>query len=181
MIKFFKNKNSGFTLIEIMIVVCIVAFFAAFLVINFRTNEKSRELKNSALMVLDGLKKVQTRSLSGGLVGNVAPVAYDLVIADLFLGQDCKTGCIYGRTSDTDFIFLEKINLEDAKIILPTTVNSARVDFEAPRADPKIYFNGTTNEETELKLEIKHLKSEIDPLCVLVKSVSGRMEITSCK
>ena len=66
--KYFTKKVSGFTLIEIIVVIAIIAFFSTFLIIGFRGNEKQRAINNAALSVVDGLKRMQTMAFSGSLV-----------------------------------------------------------------------------------------------------------------
>ncbi|MBI5765718.1 type II secretion system protein [Candidatus Falkowbacteria bacterium] len=77
----------GFTLIETIVVIAIMSIIFAFLFVNFRGRENNRELENNALLVLDGLKRLQTMALAGETINGISPQYYFLKISN------CSSGC----------------------------------------------------------------------------------------
>jgi prepilin-type N-terminal cleavage/methylation domain-containing protein len=186
-----KINNLGFTLIELMISIAIFAILSSMVLVNFRANDKVHNLKNQAMLVLDGIKTAQTSALSGRLVDNSLPDSYGFLLSSGnfdFSGnvlQDCSAGCLYASTTD-GWEFLNKINISDKVEIASYYKNKdggiilnqdkTIIDFSPPRANMGIGLgNGDT--PTDVFLEISDTSdSGIGFYCLGIDKMSGRMD-----
>ena len=60
-----KRKSSGFTLIEILVVVSVIAIISTYLIVNWRKNEKRYQVQFAAQELVQNLRKAQDMALSG--------------------------------------------------------------------------------------------------------------------
>lgn len=175
--KFKIGRPSGFTLIEILIVISIISFFSAFLVVNFRSNEKLKEVKNQALVVVDGLKRVQTMALTGEKVEEIYPLRY------IFSINKCSDGnCYYGiKRDDVDRDPFETVDLKNMVVEIMDgngrSVQSLDASFLPPRANIKLLAGGITEEAT---IKLIHIKDDNLTRCIKINSISGRIDVLTC-
>lgn len=109
MLKFFKiNKNKGFTLIEILIVIAILGIISSIVILNLSQFRNEQLLKNTTLDVVSLLSKARQNTLSSVNSTNYG-VHFDGNQAVLF------TGSIYSSNNATN----EPI-VFDSKVIIPT-------------------------------------------------------------
>ncbi|MEK7653087.1 MAG: type II secretion system protein [Patescibacteria group bacterium] len=169
MSKNFHLIKNGFTLIEILVVIAIIAFFSTFLIVGFRGNEKQRAINNAALSVVDGLKRMQTMAFSGSLVDSLTPVSYNFLIGN------CSSNCSYilrGQLVGSMFTEIEEVNFD--KNILVDAGGSLEIKFASPRGAAMINENPLQEEAT---IKLSHKDSSLSPICVKVNRISGRMDI----
>lgn len=155
------RKHSGFTLIELLVAISIIGIYSSFLIINFRGQGQQRELKAQALLVLDGIKKVQTMALSGAKVSDNNPAVYSFKI------KPCSSNCFFELSADNQNF--EQVNLKNASIDIPLDL---QINFQPPRG--KMEILGGADEAT-----IKLINST-DNSCVYANAVSGRLEVRNC-
>jgi len=169
-----NHRQLGFTLIELIIAIAIVGFFSSFMVVNFRANEKVRTFKNQAMLILDGVKKVQTMALSGTRFNGQLPKAYGFTI-DACQPGNCRFNLVADPGGEAEVINLETVNLDERAGI---DSGAVEIFFFPPRAEASIKINGDSEDAVEIKLI--NVDENIEPLCVKVNRISGRMDIGSC-
>ncbi len=59
-----SKKNKGFTLIEMLVVIAIIAVISGVIVVNFRESSDIHKLQRSAQIVVQGIREAQNMSLS---------------------------------------------------------------------------------------------------------------------
>lgn len=63
-----KEKNSGFTILELIISTAIIVMMMIFVLANYRTAGTSGEINSSLQMILNGFSTAQAKGVSGNLV-----------------------------------------------------------------------------------------------------------------
>lgn len=63
-----KDKNSGFTLLEMMISTAVILIMLIFVLANYRTAGSSGEISYSVEQILNGFRTAQSKGVSGNLV-----------------------------------------------------------------------------------------------------------------
>lgn len=169
-----KLQIRGFTLIEMLVVISIVGMLSSLLIVNYRRDERSRKLRNSTLLVLDGIKKVQTMSFAGRKVSGQFPVSYS------FIMDNCTSGCFYklvANLSDESTIDIETIFLSQTDVSMEIIDGlQSEIIFSPPRGNLEIENDGFSVDDITFKLEHPY---ENDFYCLVVNRVSGRMDIIS--
>ncbi|OGY44143.1 MAG: hypothetical protein A3B89_03290 [Candidatus Buchananbacteria bacterium RIFCSPHIGHO2_02_FULL_40_13] len=168
----FKNNN-GFTLAEMMIVIAIIGIFSSLTIINFRGQAKVRELNSQALLLLDGLKRMQTSSLTGQMVAGEVPTAY------LFEINDCPSDCFYSLRAETALggeIDIDNVLLTKSIIDL-LTGNNLLIKITPPRSNIEIDLDGAPL--TSVEIILKHLNDPSITKKIKINGISGRMDIIS--
>jgi len=182
--KFIKNKKVlgnvfGFTLIEMMIVISIISIFSSMTVINFRANEKSKELDNQALILLDGIKKTQTSALAGKLIDDELPVAYRIEVAP------CLSNCSFDLKIEPlgeSLYTLETSELSKSKIsIVDENVNDIdkvlNINISPFRGKMSMFFNGAPTNVASIRLE--HIDDSSISKLITINAISGRIDISN--
>lgn len=168
-----RNKNqSGFTLAEMIIVIAIVGIFSSLTVINFRGNERVREIDNQARLILDGIKQMQTSALSGKIVAGQVPVAY------IFEINKCSLNCSYSlkaKNSIGDIIDIGNVLLEKSIVDIPG--NNLVIEINPPRSEVKIYLDDILVTGNEVVINLNNIDEPTVYKNVRVNGVSGRMDI----
>lgn len=175
------HKNfSGFTLVEMLVVMSIIGIFSSFLVVNFRSQENQRQLKNGALALLDGIKKAQTLALSGSTLVSDA-VDYGLLVNPAYNfvngSKSCQLGCIYAQKADASVYFLEALDFPN--VTLDNSAVNFAVGFSLARGNITMAKGSTVLSQFTIKLY--HSKQpSLAPYCVNIATVSGRLEAILC-
>ncbi len=105
MIKFLKiNKNKGFTLIEILIVIVIIGIISSIVILNLSKFRNEQLLKNTTLDVVSLLSKARQNTLSSVNSINYG-VHFDSNQAVLFTG----TGYTSNSTTNEPIVFNSRV------------------------------------------------------------------------
>lgn len=175
-----KNTNKkGFTLAEMMIVIVIIGIFSSMTVINFRGNEKRRELDNQALLLLDGIKRIQTSSLSGRLIGGQVVSSY------IFRISRCSSSCEYELVANVTAgeIVFDTVSLKSASVDIVngsgTSIgNDLIINISPPRGSMNIFIDGFPVPD-EVIIQIEHIDDLSIGKKIKVNRISGRMDIVN--
>lgn len=181
------KSSRGFTLIEILVVIAITGVMFAFLVVNFQGNQNVRDIKSDGLLLLDGIKRMQTMALAGSNSAGRSPVYYE------FLANVCPlTGCSYSLTGHylnstpppvEEIEQIATVNLKNSKLSVEGGFNNILIDFNMPRAAVIIKVNsvggvgGVVMPNTTIKLV--HVKDSNAFIYVKINAISGRMDISN--
>ncbi len=76
------KKNLGFTLIELMVVISILAILAVSFFVNFKSFGEDAALKNAASDIQSALRLAQSNALSGVKCGNEGGVPWSIQFRD---------------------------------------------------------------------------------------------------
>lgn len=159
---------------EILVVISIISMFSSLLIANYRRDEKSRQLKNNSLLVLDGIKKAQTLSFSGREVNGQYPSSYSFVL------NSCVGNCsftvranINGSTEDIEQVSIPNDNIS---INLENDASVLEVEFYPPRGNTDIVL-GETSVDTALIFVDYYNVDEY--YCLSIDRISGRMDVTA--
>lgn len=176
---FYKfKKNRGFTLAELMIAISIISIFSALTIINFRGNEKNRAMNNQALLLLDGLSRLQTSALSGKIINGQVPTAYRLMVAK------CPTDCFYNLSANTTIglINLDNIDLKSSAIDIVDNNgiglgNNLRVEILPPRGKMAIYVDEAIISTNEVSIKLTNIDDPAIVKTIRINGISGRLDI----
>ncbi len=177
--------KKGFTLSEIMVAIGLIGIFASFSVINLRGGDRERGVRNEAMKVIDGVKKIQTMALAGKSVDGETPRKY------IFQLAGCKDCTIFSLVTDSGFLFEPQTSLENAKInvyrineeniISDNPVSNLDISFSPPRAQPAISSPERPDTViTSVTIRIESDKDRNIARCVSVNAVSGRIDLENC-
>jgi prepilin-type N-terminal cleavage/methylation domain-containing protein len=141
--------SKGFTIIELMVSVSIIALMAAAVFFNWRPVEDTFSLVRSAHQLSDDIRRVQQMSISTRSFACGSPdpeySGYGIYLetdspTEYYLFENCSTDNRLYRVGDQ---LIETQGLEDGveilSIVVGAGVNSASILFIPP--DPKIYIN----------------------------------------
>lgn len=165
--------EQGFTLAELIIVVAIIGIFSSLTVVNFRGNEKVRTMDNQARSLLDGVKRMQTSSLSGKIIANQIPISYIFEINKCLI-----TNCLYslkaknviGGTDNIDTVLLDQS-------IVEIDGNNLVIEMTPPRSDIKMYMDGVLIPNNEVIITLKNINDSSVTKRIRINGISGRMDI----
>lgn len=166
-----KKNFFGFTLIEILIVIALIGIFATFLVVSFNKKEGARELKNNALLVIDGIKRAQTMALSGQKINGAALEAY------VFSIETCGGNCHFDLKGRTDgaIIPIETVGLNPN---VSVSAPAAEIRFKPPRANMELWGINPDVILTEYEINIFLSYPGIsEKYKIVANRVSGRVDI----
>jgi prepilin-type N-terminal cleavage/methylation domain-containing protein len=76
--KFNKNKATGFTLIEVLVVVFIIGLLSSILIVNWRNNEKQYQLQMIVQETVQNIRKTQEMALAGSKYFDVVTSTYKI-------------------------------------------------------------------------------------------------------
>lgn len=166
-----KQSSRGFTMIELMISAAVFVVMFSVMMVGFNRNSQQRTLNDNALLIVDGLRRVQTMALSGSQVTNdFSPDSY------YFSLDSCLSDCSYKLLAKNggDELVIEEVLLSPE---LSVTNDSLLVGFNLPRANMSINSAGEDVSRTTISLSYD---SDGLERCVSLSTISGKMEITSC-
>ncbi|MFA6171140.1 MAG: prepilin-type N-terminal cleavage/methylation domain-containing protein [Patescibacteria group bacterium] len=145
---FLRINNKGFTIVEMLVSVFIIALLTAIFLANYRSGGGNLELKNAAQKMASDIRLAQSYSLNGkrflnssdwGVYFNKPGNAYSL-FADTCSPKPCTPGWSAGENYLTIPL---PANIEISQI---SSGNTATVVFIPP--DPDILINGSASEAT---------------------------------
>lgn len=173
-----KNSQAGFTLAEMMVVLGIIGLMASYVAVNFRRDEKLRDLKETAEAVFSNLKTVQTMALAGSQIQQQYPDSYGFSISEC--SADCSysiVGHINGSQLDYQIVDIDndKISVDFA---VPDGGESepAELIFQPPRGNLEISRNSSSVDEIDLIFS--HSEVADYRICLTANRISGRMYLT---
>ena len=169
----------GFTLAELMIVIAIVGIFSSLTIVNFRGNSLSREIGNQALLLFNGVKTIQTASLSGRIIDGQVPTAYRFSL------NKCVAECRYDLQASTtaDLIPINSSVLLDKSMIEILDSNGNElganliVEVAPPRGKISIFVDGNLIANNEAQIKLTHPENPGIARTVRINGTSGRMDI----
>ncbi len=138
--------DSGFTLIEIIIVMVMISIISAIIFTNFRFPSKNATArKQTASVVLSDIRKVQSLALSGSRFQGTVICGYGIHYVSttsylIYSKPPAAGGC--SAVSTRNYQSLDDILVESASLLNPNMkfmAQFADVYFEMP--DPKTYVN----------------------------------------
>lgn len=176
-----KKSRDGFTLIEILIALAVMGILFLLLIINFRQNQNSKDIRNDALLVLDGVKRVQTMSLSGQINNDQSPTSYEFLLTTCSLDSGCPYS-LNAKIDDTVINTIETVTIKNSKLSVVDNSGGAAgsqllIGFKTPRAMAEIKVDGSSTNDAIIKLE--HIKDSGIVRFIKINSISGRMDIVS--
>jgi prepilin-type N-terminal cleavage/methylation domain-containing protein len=180
-----QKSSQGFTLVEVLAVVVIIASFSIILLSNFRMSAPTEMAKRQVAAVIESdIKRVQSMSLAGTQYGGNIACGYGIHY------QDKKTYLIYAKMppasgcsalSTRNYQAGDPI-LETRKISNPNLEFSGSfydIFFEPP--DPKTYINNSLSLSalpSEFIIQKKGQTSCAGQSCLYVRVyTSGRVDI----
>src|SRR3989339_140628 len=166
----FHVPRKGFTLIEILVIVAIVGIFSGFLVINFSAGNKIRDVKNAALLVVDGIKRMQTMALAGEVIDGKVPLAYQASFSSGLSKFNLDYYISISESEPSSTATIETVELTNAKIEL--NVSPVNVIFYPPRANME-FRSGAPSLGHSIKIKVVHINDSSINYCVEVNDISG--------
>lgn len=131
------QKSSGFTLIEMLVVIAIVAMLSSAVVTSSFAGQKRYDLARAVQQMSADLRRVQNLALAGKMQGGVSPAGYGLYTS----GNSYVL--FYNLNSNKDH---HGASIDIETITLPTNVSLAptgtSIYFVPP--DPTTYINGAS-------------------------------------
>lgn len=152
--------KQGFTLLELIIVVAIVALVGGMISIRFLRVNQTTAVENSVLTLSSYFKEARSRSFSGQTSGAanswgvyVDPAVYDNPVLFADVDQDGT----FSSGDTTEEIFLDENAEVFQCLINATLVPECGVIFSAPSAEASLFtFTGTaTAPFTSLQIDIQ--------------------------
>jgi prepilin-type N-terminal cleavage/methylation domain-containing protein len=138
------NSESGFTLVEMLTVLFIMATISGLVFANYRSGNQQFALENEAYRVAQDIRKVQEMAMSSKDVGGATPEGYGLYFEEDGLGYkiyaDVSTPAngIYDATDTT----IEEVSLSKYVYILSSTPDELSINYTPP--DPVTTLTGNT-------------------------------------
>lgn len=138
----FKNDR-GFTLVELLVVISIIAVISAIVFANYRQGEKQFSLQRSAYKLTQDIRRAQNMAMASREVGGAVPEGYGIYLnttnpTQYILFADEGNG-LYG-SGDTD---VETLGLEAGISITGLSPASPlTIVFYPP--DPTVLISGNT-------------------------------------
>ncbi|MFA6919172.1 MAG: prepilin-type N-terminal cleavage/methylation domain-containing protein [Patescibacteria group bacterium] len=170
-----RKNSAGFTLIEILIAIAIFSILSSIMILNFRGDAKTKELKNDCQKITDALRQAQTMALSGQQVTNGSgksfiPDAYRFMPTCSGFPATCKSFSLIASSSPS--FMMSKTRLDKSEIY---GLNSLVINFIPPSADSSISVNGVAT--TSVNIKVRHTQNNTLSRCVSYNSISGRIDI----
>ncbi len=127
-----RANNAGFTIIELMVVVTIMALMASVMVLNLNTTRASRDIKIAQNLLVSNLRKTQSYTLSSRNLASGQQVQYYLMKFDI---TNNPTQYVIQAVYDVDSL----PKLEDNETIsLPPNIKIASVEISERTALPSL-------------------------------------------
>jgi len=154
------KSGAGFTLIEILIVIFLIAFLSSVLFIGRSAGEKKLALDRTTYQLSQDLREIQGMAMGakefdcgGGVITHSFGIHFKSSWIDYYIMfADCNADQVYDQ--DDDRLLRPKVRLEkEVGIIDLSPSSSFSVVFKPP--DPKVYINEESwNKEAEITLSL---------------------------
>lgn len=163
--RLFKNDNRGFTLIEMVVSLTIVALIAGAMMANYRDGERTNKLMISANKLAANIRMAQNNTLGAVKYGTSTPeggwgVHIDTTNSEtsykLFANENYNSGSnlIYDPGEALIEYGGKTVTVEEGVRIATTTAgNEVDVTFFPPDPDTIIYDGSNELDEVEIVLE----------------------------
>lgn len=173
-----RRKAAGFTMIELLIVVGIIALIGGMVGIRFLQTDAQTAIKNSVLDLTSALEEARSRTVSGQVEGTASSwgVYVDLAAspqAVVFVDTDGDEVYTVGDSS-------EQIDLDDATSLTDCKINgisltTCGVLFSAPSGSASVFTSGTTPAAplTSLEVDLSSLAKTSVQASVTVSAPAG--------
>jgi len=179
-------KNNGFSLIELLVVMSIIATFSVALILNFRvssTNTSARQ--QAASVIVSDIRRAQTMALAGSRFGGNTICGYGihyinsssyLIYAGADEGLPMCSNTNHNYQAGVDFLvetkIIQNINMEIRS-------SFADIFFEPP--DPRVYLNNNSSlaiPPVTITIQVKGQASCAVGTCTDIKIyTSGRLDV----
>ena len=163
---------------ELMIAISIIGIFSTLTIINFRGNEKNKEINNQALLLLDGISRMQTSALSGRIIDNKVPTSY------LLLVDRCLADCSYNLSANTiiGLVSINDVNLKSSIVDIidnsgVSLGDNLKVEILPPRGNIKIYVDDVILTNNEVLIKLTHTDDPSIVKKIRINGISGRLDI----
>lgn len=170
-----SNRQSGFNLIELMVVVTIMALLAATISLSFARIRAAQEMQTAASTIIATIRAVQNDVLSGQILsGGQAADAYDLVFTagrTSFIVQSIvRTGPNSTSTSTVETV-TPSPNIQIQHVLVGGSARSpVRVRFSSPFGN--VSADGVPSQVVQLNLNHTKISST---KTVTIDGISGRI------
>ncbi len=138
--KYFSFSQKGFSIIELLVVIFIVALLSGLVLVGFFSGQKRYAVSRAAQLLAADLRRAQNFAITGKIQGATVPAGYGLYISSASqykLFYNNNTNKQYNASSIT----LETISLADAAI---TSAGIAKSIYFTP-PEPVTYINGAAS------------------------------------
>jgi len=140
------NQESGFTLIEMMTVLFIMAMISGLVFANYRSGNQQFALENQAYSLAQDLRKVQEMAMSSKEVGGVEPAGYGIYFEEGGLGYKVYADVSSPQNNQYDVAdyTVEDVAFARYIYILSSIPNELSVNYSPP--EPVTTLTGTGGE-----------------------------------
>lgn len=166
------NYKLGFTVIELLVVISIIAILTTAVTINFKAQREQQELLASSSDVISRLREVQSNLLAGKVIpgGTVSAKAYQIN----FTASGSTFDILYNTGSATTTLETVKLskNIAVKQVLVGGTAQSpVSVYLRAPFGKMTVVGTGTNQ---ILQIDLEHQKSSA-VRSVIMDGISGRV------
>ncbi|MEA2088315.1 MAG: prepilin-type N-terminal cleavage/methylation domain-containing protein [Patescibacteria group bacterium] len=173
-----KNNIFGFSLIELLVSVSIIVIITSISVASFTSWKKDENLRQSALVLMSNMQKIQNMSLTGQMYNGSIPIAYGAYFNDTnpssyTLFADMNGDYIYdddGTEKIEDFDLLGDVCISN---LIPVASNKLTIIFKLPKAE--IYINQDTLDNVAEIDVIHNITSNFKT--IKIKRITGQIDM----
>lgn len=168
-----KIENFGFTVIELLTVVFIMAVLTTIVMINFQAQRRSQEIAAARQDALSKIREMQSNLLAGKVLAGetAAPGAYEIIFTsgatayaiNYFIGGGAA------KALPNCCQVLQNVRVKQVYVAGVSKLN-ARIRFLAPYG--AITVDGSANQT--VRIELEHTKSS-QTKSIVIDGVSGRI------
>ena len=180
-----KKKKTGFSLIELAVVVSIISILSVIVAANYRAGERQLALQRSAHQVAQDIRRAQAMAMGAvkcppniPACANQIPPGYGIHLrrGDPFYILYADINPLQGNQEydDGGDAIIEIIELEKGVYIHSVTLNPLSVNFKPP--DPTINIRGEGQEITEVLIVIA-LENQPTRIKTIKLNTAGLIEI----
>lgn len=145
-IRYSLQTNKGFTMVEMIVVIGIVAMLASISIVSFRSGGRGTDLTREAQTLALNLRRVQNMALAGTLYQGATPGGYGIYLntaspASYVLFADLDDNKIYGIGEQVETIIFSR-NVIITGLAPAGTLN---IVYSPPEPTTTIYDNAGAN------------------------------------
>lgn len=175
-----KNFQSGFTLIEMLVVAAIIGFLSVTLIVNF--SRTRIDINQSANLVIATIREAQSRAVSSSTYAGYSPCGYGIHYVSsnqiaIYVGPNATiTNC---SNINKNYSSLEDTLLNPQTFVDPNVkITSAFNDIFFLPPDPKTYLNNiSTLNQSPLTIQVGPINGTCPENCRTISIYpSGKIE-----